>query len=142
MYRNNINPKTINNFFEDFFHNGLGKTWQEETTNGNVPVNIKETDKHYDLSFIAPGLQKEDFKVNIDRNVLTVSFEPKEEATKEDAGKWLRKEFKQRAFKRSFTLNEKIDTASITAKYTDGILTLNLPKKEQEETSAKDITVG
>lgn len=140
MYRNSINPKTINHFFEDLFHTGLGKNW-EETAYGHVPVNIQETDKHYDLSVIAPGLSKDAFKVNVDNNVLTISFDHKEDEAKAGEGKWLRKEYKHRSFKRSFTLNEQIDATAITAKYTDGVLTLTLPKKEQEETKAKDIVV-
>ena len=142
MYRNNIHPKTVAGFFEDFFQNGLTKIAQDEThySSGHAPVNIKETDKAYELSLIAPGLSKEAFKVNIEKNVLSISFEPKEETT-ETENKFLRKEFKVRSFKRSFTLNEKIDTGNISAKYTDGILILELPKKEVEEVKVKDITV-
>lgn len=142
MYRNNIHPKTVANFFEDFFQNGITKISHDEniSSNGHAPVNIKETDKAYELSLIAPGLSKDAFKVNIEKNVLTVSFEQKEEA-QEAEGKWLRKEFKVRSFKRSFTLNEKIDTTAISAKYTDGILLLELPKKEVEEVKVKDIIV-
>lgn len=146
MYRNIIQPKVINGFFDELLNNGINKVWNEAEnllTNDHAPVNILETDKSYELSLIAPGLSKEAFKVNIDKNILSISYQPAEEnTTAEQEVKWLRKEFKQRSFKRSFTLNEKTDTAGITAKYTDGILVLSLPKKEQAEEKTQEITVG
>lgn len=146
MYRNIIQPKVINGFFDELLNNGINKVWNEAealVNNGHAPVNILETDKSYELSLIAPGLSKEDFKVNIDKNILSISYQPADEkTTAENEVKWLRKEFKQRSFKRSFTLNEKTDTAGITAKYTDGILVLTLPKKEQAEEKAQEITVA
>jgi HSP20 family protein len=146
MYRNIIQPKVINGFFDDLLHNGIHKVWNEAenlVNNGHAPVNIQETDKGYELSLIAPGLSKEAFKVNIDKNILSISYQqPEEKATPENEVKWLRKEFKQRSFKRSFTLSEKTDANGITAKYADGILVLNLPKKDQVEEKATEITVG
>ena len=146
MYKNIIQPKVINGFFDELLNNGINKVWNEAealVNNGHAPVNILETDKNYELSLIAPGLSKEDFKVNIDKNILSVSYQSADEKTTvENEVKWLRKEFKQRSFKRSFTLNEKTDTAGITAKYTDGILVLTLPKKEQAEEKTQEITVA
>lgn len=146
MYRNIIQPKVINGFFDDLLHNGINKVWNEAealVNNGHAPVNIKETDNAYELSLIAPGLSKEAFKVSIDKNILSIAYtQPEENAAPENDVKWLRKEFRQRSFKRSFTLNEKTDAAGITAKYTDGILVLSLPKKEQTEAKAQEIVVG
>jgi HSP20 family protein len=141
MYRNNIHPRSISGILEDIFQQGLNKTSEVITTLGHAPVNIFETDAAYELSLIAPGLSKEAFKISIDKNVLSIAFEQKEEEAT-PTGKFLRKEFKTRSFKRSFNIDELIDTTSISAKYTDGILALNLPKKANSEQPAKEIIVG
>jgi HSP20 family protein len=127
-----------------FFENALQHGWNnlaEEANLSSVPVNIQETDKSYELHVVAAGLKKEDFKLNIDRNILNISFEQKEE-NKEQEGKWLRKEYAMKSFKRSFTLNDKVDAANISAKYSDGILDITLPKKEVSEPTTHDIQVN
>lgn len=136
-------PHTIGGLMEEIFHNGWNNVLAADSPKDrmNVPVNILETEKAYELSVIAPGLSKEDFKINVERDVLQVSFDQKEEAN-ETEGKWLRKEYKFRSFKRSFTLNEKIDANGISAKYTDGVLKVTLPKKENTEPTTQQITVA
>ena len=106
----------------------------------SVSVNIRENADQYEMHLIAPGLQKEDFKIDVEKNLLTVSFGQKEEEQKEGE-KWLRQEYKIKSFKRSFNLNDKIDAASINAIYENGILRLSLPKKEKEEAKAVSISV-
>lgn len=135
-------PRTFSGLFEDIFNNGFQKMAGEDYFNHRVaPVNIHETDTAYVLHLMAPGLNKEDFKISTDKNLLQVSFE-KKEAEQDQTGKWLRKEFKQRSFSRSFTMNDKINTSGITASYKDGILTINLPKKEDTETTSHEIAVN
>ncbi len=143
MYnRNHVMPRVITGLLEDVFSNGINKVWGEDalTDLSRIPVNIQESDTAYDLHVVAPGLKKEDFKVNIDRNILTISFEHQEEET-ESASKWLRREYKVKSFKRSFTLNDKIQASGISARYNDGILQVCLPKKEQQEASSQEINV-
>ncbi|KAA5537511.1 Hsp20/alpha crystallin family protein [Taibaiella lutea] len=94
-----------------------------------MPVNIKEQDANFNIEVIAPGVAKEDFSIQVNDKVLSISFEQKEEEDKEE-GKWLRKEYKVRSFKRNFTLGEKVDAEKISANHNNGILTLTLPKKE------------
>jgi HSP20 family protein len=89
---------------------------------------------------VAPGFEKTDFKINLDKDVLTISAE-KREGEKNEPGKEIRKEYSFRSFKRSFTLDEKIDGNAIEAKYVNGVLTLNLPKKEEVKTASKDISI-
>lgn len=109
--------------------------------NGFGPAtNIRETNDQYELFLVAPGLQKEDFKIDVDRNLLSIAYEQKEEH-KESNEKWLRLEFKKRAFKRSFNLSEKIDIVHINASYENGILKVQLPKKEKEEAKSLSISV-
>jgi HSP20 family protein len=113
---------------------------QPEQWKGFVPVNIKETEKNYNLEVVAPGFDKTDFKVNLDQNILTVSAEKKNEVKNENE-KEIRKEFNYRSFQRSFTLDEKIDAAGIEAKYVNGVLTLNLPKREEVKSASKEISI-
>ena len=85
-----ITPRTIGGLMEDVFQNGWARI-NEEVNAYTAPVNIKETDQSYELSLVAPGLKKEDFKINIDKNLLNISFEQKEENKEEkEEGKWLR----------------------------------------------------
>ena len=92
------------------------------------------------LEVIAPGFQKEDFKINLDNNTLTISAEKKEEKENQNE-KFIRKEYKQQSFKRSFTIDENIDAENISAKYVNGVLTLNLAKKQEVKPQIKEISI-
>ncbi|MEO8821165.1 MAG: Hsp20/alpha crystallin family protein [Ginsengibacter sp.] len=108
----------------------------------NFPaVNIFETNDDYELEFNVPGRKKEDFKITVDKSILSVSFEKKEEQ-KEENKKFIKKEFTAQSFKRSFTLDEKINADDINAKYENGILRLTLPKKEEVKVLPKEISVN
>jgi HSP20 family protein len=115
--------------FPAFFKNEQATQWK-----GFVPVNIDETEKAYKLEVVAPGFEKSDFKVSLEQDILTISAEKKEEVKEENAdnttGRQIRREYSFRSFKRSFTIDEKIDGSAIEAQYVNGVLTLNLPKKE------------
>ena len=134
---------SFNNFVDELFNevpvllkNGNGQSqWK-----GNVPVNIRETDKAYSIDVIAPGFEKTDFKVNVDGNILTISAERKNEENRQTE-KQIRKEYNYRSFKRSFTIDDKIDATAIEASYVNGVLRLNLPKKAEVREAAKDITI-
>ena len=106
----------------------------------NALVNILENEQQYQLQVVAPGLQKEDFKIDLENGKLSISFEQEETAT-EKQDKWLRQEFSMKSFKRSFTLNEKIDASAIKAVYENGILNVSLPKKEKEAVKTHSIAV-
>jgi HSP20 family protein len=135
-------PRTIGGLMEDVLNNGWSHV-NNEISAYVAPVNIKETDKSYELHLVAPGLKKEDFKINIDQNTLSISFDQKTENTEENKdNKWLRSEYRKRSFKRSFTLNDKIDTGKIAAKYADGILEVSMPKKENSEPATHEISVN
>lgn len=101
--------------------------------NTNVPaVNIKETDTSFGIELAAPGKNKEDFNIEIDHNVLTISSEEKtEKEEKSNEGKYTRKEFSYASFRRAFTLPETVNTDSINASYENGVLHVALPKREE-----------
>ncbi|MCX6205058.1 MAG: Hsp20/alpha crystallin family protein [Bacteroidetes bacterium] len=134
-------PVQLNNLFDELFNN-IPSNWGKDFSNqiGNPKVNIHETTDAYHLELIAAGRNKEDFKVNIDKDLLTISFEKKENVENKDY-KTIRKEFKLNSFKRSFSLDEKIKADAIEAKYENGILKLYLPKKEQVSIAPKEITI-
>lgn len=136
-----VMPRTISGFLDDVFQNGWSQL-NEEVSAFAVPVNIQETDKSYELHMVAAGYKKEDFKLNLEKNTLQISVEQNEESKEGQEGKWLRNEYRRRSFKRSFTLNDKVDTAKISARYADGILVVTLPKKEVSEPAAHEITVN
>ena len=143
--KSSVMPRTIGGLIEDIFQNGLTRMWSDdrltETSSDYAPVNIQDTETGYEMFLMAPGLKKDDFKLAVDRNVFTISYDHKEDAEAAD-GKWLRNEYKMRSFKRSFTLNEKIDATTISARYTDGVLNITLPKKVVDVLAAQEISVS
>lgn len=131
--------RSFNNLFDELlndFPGNYGKEWN----NVVPPVNIVENKDAYHLELSVPGRNKEDFKVNIENGLLTVSFEKKEE-TKDESVKSIRKEFNYQSFKRSFSLDEKIEVEKIQAKYENGLLKFFLPKKEQVKEATKQIDI-
>jgi HSP20 family protein len=139
---NNPVSKSFDGFVNEIFNDfpaTFGKTFREDVLSF-PPVNIVEHTNSYQLEVSAPGLEKTDFNIKLEGNVLTVSADKKEEA-KPATEKVIRKEFSQKAFKRSFTLDEKIESNGIEAKYENGILKLALPKKEVAKISSKEITI-
>ena len=128
----------MNQFLNDF-PSAVGKTIREEFV-GFPPVNIDEKQNGYLLQLAAPGFEKTDFTVKLEGDLLTISA-AKTVETKDETVKFIRKEFSNKSFKRSFTLDEKIDGANIVAKYENGILNVEIPKKELEKTAAKEITI-
>jgi HSP20 family protein len=105
-------------------------------------VNIKETDELFEIQLAAPGLKKEDFKIDLTNGKLNISVEQKEEnEVKEE--RFHRKEFSFKAFSRSFKVPSLVDTEKIEAIYEDGVLNLSLPKKEEAKPKEpKLIAVG
>ena len=111
--------------------------WFEKEFASRVPaVNIKENGKEFSIELSAPGFSKNDFKVNVADDVLTISAE-KQEETKEENERFTRKEFSYNSFTRSFVLPKSASGEKIDAKYENGVLKLALPKKEEAKTSPK-----
>ncbi|MBL7911553.1 MAG: Hsp20/alpha crystallin family protein [Bacteroidia bacterium] len=131
--------------FTDIFDNAkfFGKNWIEKEFGQSLPaVNIKEGNKEFNMDFVAPGFKKDDFKISVDNNVLTISAE-KEEEKKEENKRFTRKEFSYHSFSRSFTLPENVNAEKIDAKYEAGILNLSVPKLvETKSLPKKEIKVA
>ena len=136
-------PITFGGLMDDIFQNRFQNllvedAWKETAP---IPVNVLETENAYELHVKAPGFSKDDFKLNVEKNVLHISYEHKEEQS-EEKGKWLRKEYTLQTFKRSFSLNDKINVAEITANYNEGILNIMLPKKDNEVVATQEIKIS
>lgn len=103
-------------------------------------INVKETDTIHQIQVSAPGYKKENFKIDIDENILTISNEFKEEIKNENQ-KFTRKEFRRSSFTRSFYLPENLKTDEISAKYEDGILYIDIPKQEKIVSKTRTIEI-
>ncbi len=124
--------------FNDFFN-----SWPLENRRNPVPaVNISETDENFKIEVAAPGMNKEDFKLSVDNDLLTISAERKEEKDEKDA-RYTRKEFSYVSFSRSFNMPEIVDAEKIEAAYHNGVMTITLPKKEEAKPRpAREIKVS
>ena len=122
-------------FFDDFF-----KPWNEWFDNGGLwgkvmkmpAVNVTDNKDNYLVSVAAPGMKKNDFKIDIDGNMLSISCE-KEETKEEKDKTYTRKEYNYSSFSRSFTLPENVTRQKIEATYEDGVLNVRLPKSEESK---------
>lgn len=133
-------------FFDDFLSSDLFDDVNfYQKASWTPSVNIKENEKEFSLEMAIPGFSKENFEVNVENNILTISSAKKEEKEEKAAKEnYVRREFHYSSFKRSFTLNEKsIDTDNIEARYENGILHISIPKKVvQVEKKNKTIAIA
>ncbi len=136
-------PRTLNNFVDELF-NDMAPVFKSDfnrfVRNETVPVNVKEIAEGYRMEIVAPGFEKADFIVKVEKDLLTVSVEKKDENESMNE-KLIRREYRRKAFKRSFTIDEKIDATKIEASYVNGVLVLNLPRKEEVKTPAQQIEI-
>ena len=126
--------------FEDIFRRMFRPVrWEGEAAAPEIKVDVEENDNAYIVKAEIPGVNKEDIEVQIDGNVVSISAESKREKKVEEKGKVIRSERYYGSMLRSFSLGYDVDQAEATAKYTDGILELTLPKKTTA--AAKKVTV-
>lgn len=127
-------------FFDDFFGRDIfnwGLT-NFSQTNSTIPaVNIKETDEGYQVEVAAPGMNKNDFKVTLEDNTLTIASEKTDHNEQQENSCYRTREFSYQSFLRTFTLQKEVmDTENIQARYQDGVLQLSIPKKEEAKQKA------
>ena len=125
---------TFPSLFDKFFEGNLmdWNNWNFSSTDTTLPaVNVKENEDAFMIEVAAPGMTKEDFKVNYDNGRLTISSERKNEK-KDEGENYTRREFSYQSFQRSFNVPETVVSGEkISANYKDGILTIDLPKREE-----------
>jgi HSP20 family protein len=117
--------------FNDFFDN----EWMEKANATAPAINVLETEKEYKVELAAPGMTKDDFNVHIDEdNNLVISMEKKTENKEEKKdGRYLRREFSYSKFEQALVLPDDVEKDKISANVTDGVLTVDLPKRTPEE---------
>lgn len=138
LMRPNLGSGLLEDFFgKDFFEGLLPKSTQY-----TVPaVNIVEDTDRFKIEVAAPGMQKSDFNIESENNILTISAN-RETRSEENQENFLRKEFHYSLFRRSFTLPQSIDQEKISAGYADGVLHVVLPKKEEaRKPQARNIVI-
>lgn len=123
------NPYTISRMFNDFFNERNQDLEQEPSW--KPLANVVEKDDRFELELAVPGMEKKDFNISIEKDMLSISAEQKMEK-KEEEQNYSRREFFYGKFCRSFSLPESVDREKITAEYQNGILKLQLPKMEKE----------
>jgi HSP20 family protein len=112
-------------FNADKFHRNFS-----ETNSSSPLVNIKQAEDKYSVEMSVPGFDKNDFNIELNENELIISSE-KEENKEQEGEKYTRKEFSYQSFRRSFTLPETVDGDKISAQYKDGVLYVDIPKREE-----------
>jgi HSP20 family protein len=141
-YNGNL-PNLLDGFFGrdmDEMFNFNWPDWSNWMRVGtSIPaVNIQEDNDYFHLEIAAPGLKKEDFKVTLEDDMLTISVQHIEEnKEKSDKGRYTKREYSYQGFTRSFRLPDSCQNENINAQYIDGILHLTVPKKE--EAKQKDL---
>ncbi|TDO19324.1 Hsp20/alpha crystallin family protein [Pedobacter duraquae] len=127
----------LNDVFDSIFND----TFFSDRMMSRVPAaNISESKDHYHVELAAPGLKKEDFKLSLERDLLNISVEQtsQNEATERNFKK---REFSYNSFVRSFTLPDSADENGIEAKYENGVLCINIPKREEAKVQSRQIEI-
>ncbi len=140
-FNNGSKNNALSNGFNDVFDSIFNDSFFSDRMMSRVPaVNICETQDHYAIEMAAPGLQKDDFKINLDRNMLTVSAEQQKQNVQNNK-QYNKREFSYTSFVRSFALPDSADDANIEAKYEDGILNISVAKKEEAKQVVRQIEI-
>lgn len=126
-----VNTDGVNPFVNSVFDNLFNDSFITDRLVTRVPaVNITETQEAFSIELAAPGLQKSDFKINVDKNIISISVEKKEDNEVEDK-LYSKKEYSYTSFTRSFTLPDTVNYSNIDATYKDGVLHVKIGKKEE-----------
>lgn len=136
-----VNTDAVNPFVNNVFDNLFNDSFLTDRLVTRVPaVNITETDTAYEIDLAAPGLKKSDFKINVDKNIISISAEKHDDKESEEKS-YTKREYNYSSFTRSFTLPDTVDYNNIDASYIDGVLKVTIGKKEEAIISKKQIEV-
>ena len=137
------NKRFLPSFDDDMFGKDFLRDFFDFETNPSVPdVNVKETKNQYTIEVAAPGMDKKDFNVDIQNNMLVISSEKESKDEDKEDENFLRREFSYTSFRRSFSIPETVDAENIKARYDNGVLYVELPKKKESvEKASKQIKI-
>ncbi|SMC46917.1 Hsp20/alpha crystallin family protein [Pedobacter africanus] len=139
-----FNPKSNTSLmpgFNDVFDSILNDTFFSDRMMTKVPAaNISESADHFHVELAAPGLKKEDFRLKLERDVLSISVEQVSDDQQQERN-YAKREYSYSSFVRSFTLPESADQNGIEAKYTDGVLCIDIPKREEAKVQSRQIEI-
>ncbi len=135
--------RNLPDLFDEFFNSNLLPNFVEEGAWKSTPaVNIFENNEKFEIEVAAPGLEKDDFKIDLKNDHLVVYSEKKDKKEEKEKGKVVRSEFKYSSFQRSFALPKEVDVTNIKASHKNGVLTIELPKKtEYKENWSRQIEI-
>lgn len=135
--------RSLPGLFDEFLNGNLLPNYIEEGAWKSTPaVNIYESEQKFEIEIAAPGLEKEDFKIDLKNDYLLVYSEKKDKKEEKEKGKVVRSEFRYSSFQRSFALPKDIDATAINATHKNGVLIIELPKKvEQKDSSSRQIEI-
>jgi len=135
--------RSLPGLFDEFFNGNLLPNYIEEGAWKSTPaVNIYENNEKFEIEIAAPGLEKDDFKIDLKNDYLLVYSEKKDKKEEKEKGKVVRSEFRYSSFQRSFALPKDIDLTAINATHKNGVLTIELPKRvEQKDSSVRQIEI-
>ena len=135
--------RSLPGLFDEFFNGNLIPNYIEEGAWKSTPaVNIYETNEKFEIEIAAPGLEKDDFKIDLKNDYLLVYSEKKDKKEEKEKGKVVRSEFRYSSFQRSFALPKDIDATAIQATHKNGVLVIELPKKvEQKDSLVRQIEI-
>jgi HSP20 family protein len=140
----------VNGLFDELFNRNVADFMGSDVMVQRPAVNVLETKDSFQIEVAAPGFQKGDFELKVEKNLFTVSAQHKEVVEEQPAKdmetapekRYTRREFRFESFKRTFTLPESIDQSAVSATYDNGILNIMLPKREEVKPAVKVISVG
>jgi HSP20 family protein len=127
--------------FDGFLNNGFMDLFNQESQLTVPSVNIRENNESYMIDMAVPGMKKEDFNIDVDRNVMTISCEKETENKSGEEENYSRREYNYSSFSRSFTIPENANAEKVSAKYADGMLQLTIPKDGENKKKGKKIKV-
>ena len=130
-FKTMANPSNLGEFLDDLFNTSIGDIVGTDFVMSRPSVNIKESETDYLIEVAAPGLNKEDFNIVMEKDQLKISVEKEDAKEESEDGKYKRREFNYSNFKRRFTVPESVDVNRIKAKYENGVLKVMLSKKEE-----------
>ncbi|GJM34882.1 MAG: heat-shock protein [Saprospiraceae bacterium] len=132
-YRPLSTTKAFNQLFDNFFNQNLSNSIGADSLISHPSVNVVESDNNFRIELAAPGFEKENFELKVERGYLKLSASTSEKKEEVEEGKYKRREFNYVSFSRSFQLPESVDTENVVAIYEKGILVVTLPKKAEAQ---------